>query len=117
MYFSPTSTNSKLSIHYHSTNVDSLSLDFSLSGDAARVNFFEKDTSYFNTSINTYVQSMAGYKTVIETQHLDTLKSFFNNVEKQAKVYRIDGAYHEIHHEIERYRKPYFEILRECLLP
>ncbi len=45
------------------------------------------------------------------------LTRYFNNVEKQAKVYRIDGAYHEIHHEIERYRKPYFEILRECLLP
>ena len=82
-YFSPTSANSKLSIYYHSTNVDSLSLDFSLTGDAARINLFEKDTSYlFNqadTSTNTYVQSMAGYKTVIEIQHLDTLKTFFKN--------------------------------------
>jgi len=82
-YFSPSSANSKLSIYYHSTNVDSLSLDFSLTGVAARINLFEKDTSYlFNqadTSTNTYVQSMAGYKTVIEIQHLDTLKSFFEN--------------------------------------
>ena len=45
------------------------------------------------------------------------INEYFNNVEKQAKVFNIDGAYHEIHHEIERYRKPYFEILRECLLP
>ena len=45
-YFSPTAANTKLSIYYHSPNVDSLSLDFSLSGDAARVNLFnEKDMS------------------------------------------------------------------------
>lgn len=84
VYFSPTSSNSKLSIYYHSTNVDSLSLAFSLSGDAARVNFFnEKDMSQLlqqaDTSIRVYVQSMAGYKTVIEVQSLDTLKAFFKN--------------------------------------
>jgi hypothetical protein len=96
-YFSPTSANSKLSIYYHSTNVDSLSLDFSLSGDAARINLFEKDTSYlFNqadTSINTYVQSMAGYKTVIEVEHLDTLKTFFKNkaINRVNLSFELDG--------------------------
>jgi hypothetical protein len=97
-YFSPTSANSKLSIYYHSTNVDSLSLDFSLTGDAARINIFnEKDMSQLlqqaDTSINTYVQSMAGYKTVIEIQHLDTLKSFFENkvINRVNLSFELDG--------------------------
>jgi len=97
-YLSPISANSKLSIYYHSTNVDSLSLDFSLIGDATRINLFEKDTSYlFNqadTSTNTYVQSMAGHKTVIEIQHLDTLKTFFKDkaINRVNLSFELDGT-------------------------
>ena len=97
-YLSPISANSKLSIYYHSTNVDSLSLDFSLTGDATRINLFEKDTSYlFNqadTSTNTYVQSMAGHKTVIEIQHLDTLKTFFKDkaINRVNLSFELDGT-------------------------
>ena len=97
-YFSPTSANSSLSIYYHSTNVDSLSLEFSFSGDAARVNLFiEKNMSQLlqqaDTSINTYVQSMAGYKTVIEVEHLDTLKTFFKNkaINRVNLSFELDG--------------------------
>ena len=98
-YFSPTAANTKLSIYYHSPNVDSLSLDFSLSGDAARVNLFnEKDMSQLlqqtDTSTNTYIQSMAGYKTVIEIQHLDTLKTFFKNkaINRVNLSFELDGS-------------------------
>jgi hypothetical protein len=99
VYFSPSAANTKLTIYYHSTNVDSLSLDFSLSGDAARVNLFnEKDMSQLlqqtDTSTNTYIQSMAGYKTVIEIQHLDTLKTFFKNkaINRVNLSFELDGT-------------------------
>ena len=110
VYFSPTSANSKLSIYYQSTNVDSLSLDFSLSADAARVNLFnEKDMSQLlqqaDTSDNTYVQSMAGYKTVVEVEHLNTLKTFFKNkaINRVNLSFELDGydpAYYVPHHRM-----------------
>ena len=99
IYFSPSAVNTKLTIYYQSTNVDSLNLDFSLSVDAARVNLFnEKDMSQLlqqaDTSINTYVQSMAGYKTVVEVEHLDTLKTFFKNkaINKVNLNFELDGG-------------------------
>ena len=110
VYFSPISANSKLTIYYHSTNLDSLSLDFSLSADAARVNLFnEKDMSQLlqqaDTSVNTYVQSMAGYKTVVEVEYLNTLKTFFKNkaINRVNLSFELDGydpAYYVPHHRM-----------------
>lgn len=44
------------------------------------------------------------------------LKSYFSMVEKAFQLRIFDGAYHEIHNEIEVYRKPYFEHLKATLL-
>jgi alpha-beta hydrolase superfamily lysophospholipase len=40
------------------------------------------------------------------------LVDFFTNVDKSFMLKVFDGAYHEIHNEIEKYRKPYFEHLK-----
>jgi len=77
VYFNPSATNTKLSIYYHSTNIDSLSIDFSLSGDAARINIFNDKALLQEDTVFTYVQSMAGHKTVVEVENLDALKNFF----------------------------------------
>ncbi len=37
---------------------------------------------------------------------------YFNSIDKSFKLTVIDGAYHEIHNEIEKYRKPYFDYLK-----
>lgn len=37
---------------------------------------------------------------------------YFTNVDKSFNLKIIDGAYHEIHNEIEKYRKPYFDHLK-----
>jgi len=55
-----------------------------LAGDVARVNLFnEKNMTQLvggaDTTNNTYVQSMAGYKTVIEVQSLDSIKEALKN--------------------------------------
>jgi len=48
-----------------------------------------------------------------------SLKRYFENIEKTFQFNIIEGGYHELHNEIEKYRKPYFEILKnffmECL--
>lgn len=43
------------------------------------------------------------------------LMDYFQNVEKSAQIKIVDGGYHELHNEIEKYRKPYLNFLRESL--
>jgi alpha-beta hydrolase superfamily lysophospholipase len=44
------------------------------------------------------------------------LKFYFEVLEKQAKVLVIDGAKHELHNEIKKYRDPYIEFLRTSMV-
>jgi len=50
---------------------------------------------------------------VVSVQYLE---EYFSMVEKAFKVKKIEGAYHEIHNEIEKYRSPYFTHLKKCFL-
>lgn len=43
------------------------------------------------------------------------IERYFDMIEKSVLLKRFDGAFHEIHNEIEKYRKPYFEYLSEQL--
>lgn len=43
------------------------------------------------------------------------IAEYFSMVDKSFNVKVIDGAYHEIHNEIEKYRKPYFEHLKSVI--
>ncbi len=76
IYLNPSGSNSDFKIYYHNSTEDSLSLSFNLDGDAARINLFnEKPLS--NLVINpgfSYIQSMAGYKSKVAIENLNTLK-------------------------------------------
>jgi acylglycerol lipase len=41
--------------------------------------------------------------------------NYFKNVEKSAQMKIVEGGYHELHNEIEKYRKPYLNFLRHSL--
>lgn len=43
------------------------------------------------------------------------LISYFKNVEKSAQLKVIEEGYHELHNEVEKYRKPYLNFLRQSL--
>ena len=43
------------------------------------------------------------------------LKKYFTLVEKSFNYREFEEAYHEIHNEIEKYRLPYFEHLKNCI--
>ena len=45
------------------------------------------------------------------------LLHYFTMVEKAFTIREFDGAYHEIHNEVEKFRKPYFGYIKECLMP
>ena len=76
LYLNPDGSNSFLKIYYHNEDSDSLSLDFELGGDAARINLFnEKNNSaIIEDDSNVYLQSMAGYKAKITLGDLDVIK-------------------------------------------
>jgi alpha-beta hydrolase superfamily lysophospholipase len=45
----------------------------------------------------------------------DDVIKYFSEVDKSFKLTVIDGAYHEIHNEIEKYRKPYLDYLKTAI--
>jgi hypothetical protein len=79
LYLNPTGSNSFLKIYYHNeqSGSDTISLDFELGGDAARINLFNhKPLVNLNQEEDkAYIQSMAGYKTKISINNTDSMKS------------------------------------------
>jgi pimeloyl-ACP methyl ester carboxylesterase len=47
--------------------------------------------------------------------HPKLLINYFTKVEKNAQLKIIEHGYHELHNEIEKYRKPYLNFLRHSL--
>ena len=83
LYLNPEGTNSFLKVFYHNdaSLSDTLSLDFELGGDAARVNLFNaKLLSNLNQDIEKmYIQSMSGYKVKISINNKDSIKLLLNH--------------------------------------
>ena len=78
LYLNPLNDNSRLSIYYHiNGGEDSLSLEFEVGGDAARINLFNEKNISPNISGESYIQSMAGFKNKIEFLNLEDLKDKF----------------------------------------
>ena len=44
------------------------------------------------------------------------LEEYFTLVEKNFQVKIIEGAYHELHNEVEKYRAPYFAFLKQSIM-
>jgi hypothetical protein len=79
LYLNPNGSNSFLKIYYHNDESvsDTLSLDFELGGDAARINLFNPKNIESLVQVDgiLYIQSMAGYKTKIAVNNTDSIKS------------------------------------------
>ena len=77
LYLNPDGSNSFLKIYYHNEDSDSLSLDFELGGDAARINLFNPKPLSNLTQVDgkVYIQSMAGYKSKISITNKDSIRS------------------------------------------
>ena len=46
----------------------------------------------------------------------EAIELYFSDVEKFFTIKKFSGAYHEIHNEVEKYRRPYFSFLKDSLL-
>ena len=77
LYLNPDGSNSYLKIYYHNEDSDSLSLDFELGGDAARINLFNSKPleNLVQEDDKIYIQSLAGYKATIAVNNTDSIKA------------------------------------------
>ena len=96
LYLNPEGSDSYLKIFYHNeqSNMDTLSVDFKLGGDAARVNLFNnKSLSNLNQDIEKmYIQSMAGYKVKISINNKDSIKSLLDRKAINKVIISFDVA-------------------------
>ena len=98
LYLNPSATNSYFKIFYHNdaTISDTLSLDFSLSGDAARINLFNQknQNNILEDNSKIYLQSMAGYKAKISIINIDSIKSILSDkvINKVTMSFDIDNT-------------------------
>ena len=76
IYLNPSGSNSNFTVYYHNSSSDTLSLSFVLDGDAARINLFNDKplSNLVMDSSYSYVQSMAGYKSKISLENLNSIK-------------------------------------------
>lgn len=51
---------------------------------------------------------------VVEPQ---TTINYFKTIEKNAHLRIIEGGYHELHNEVDKYQTPYFEFLKKSIYP
>jgi hypothetical protein len=83
LYLNPNGSESYFKIYYHNdeNTSDTLSLDFQVGGDAARVNIFneKKSENIIGDSSKIYIQSMAGYKAKLSFNNIDTLRELLND--------------------------------------
>ncbi len=83
LYLNPNGSESFFRIYYsNDENIsDTLSLDFQVGGDAARVNIFNDKNSQEITEDQSkiHIQSMAGYKAKITLDNLDILRTILKN--------------------------------------
>jgi acylglycerol lipase len=48
--------------------------------------------------------------------HPKALIEYFERVEKNAKLLKVEGAYHEMHNEIARFKDQYFKFLKDSIM-
>jgi len=98
LYLNPEGSNSFFKIHYHNneSGTDTLSLDFELGGDAARINLFNsKPLSNLNQEDGkVYIQSMAGYKAKISITNKDSIKNLLEGkaINKVAMAFDVEAG-------------------------
>ena len=96
LYLNPAGSNSFLKIYYHNdgSGTDTLSLDFDLAGDAARINWFNSKplSSLIQEVDKRYIQSMSGYKMKISLNNIDSIKLLLENkiINKVTLVFDVE---------------------------
>ena len=70
----------------------------------------------FSGPIQTHCPSFAAIGTEDLVVDVNIFRRYFSEIDQKFKVYYGEGAYHELHNEIERFRTPYLRFLKSSLL-
>ena len=109
LYLNPDGSNSYLKVYYHNneSGTDTLSLDFELGGDAARINLFNSKplSDLVQEADKRYIQSMAGYKMKIILNNIDSIKELLigkvmNKVTMSFDVEAVSQSEYEAHEKL-----------------
>jgi len=98
LYLNSNGSNSFLKIYYHNdeSGSDTLSLDFELGGDAARINLFNSKPleNLVQEDDKIYIQSMAGYKAAIDVNNTDSIKAMLAGkaINKVTMSFNVKGS-------------------------
>ncbi len=71
----------------------------------------------FDGPINPPCPAICSYGTEDRIINVQAIEDYFGDVEMNFNLKSFEGAFHEIHNEIERYRKPYFDFLTNSMTP
>jgi alpha-beta hydrolase superfamily lysophospholipase len=66
----------------------------------------------FSRPLRSRAQNFISIGECDQVVNFNDAKEYFTNIDKSFKLTIFEGAFHEIHNEIEKYRKPYFEYLK-----
>lgn len=70
----------------------------------------------FSKPLNLKCKGYVAVGSMDQVVHVPSLEEYFTFVEKNVELKIIDGAYHELHNEIEKYRKIYFNFITRSLI-
>ena len=70
----------------------------------------------FSKPLRSPCPGFVSYGTEDRVVDTDAIQKYFTMVDKGFRIKTIEGSYHEVHNEIDKYRKPYFEYLKETFL-
>ena len=70
----------------------------------------------FSRPIRPYGAAYVTWGSEDKIVNVSDLKTYFTLVEKSFMMKEFVGAYHEIHNEVEKFRKPYFQYLKDKIL-
>ena len=69
----------------------------------------------FSSPLNPRCPSFVAYGTGDRIIDPDSTRHYFEQVETSFKVRKFEGAYHELHNEVKKYREPYIQFLKDSL--
>lgn len=70
----------------------------------------------FSKPLRIHCPLYASIGTEDQIVHVKAFQEYFKFIEKSAITFEVEGAYHELHNEIERYRVPYLNFLKTSLM-
>ena len=75
-----------------------------------------KSLEVFSKPLNSPCPTFCAYGSEDRIVNPDKLKQYFDEIDSSVNVKVIEGAFHEIHNEVDKYRSAYFDFLKKSIM-